>query len=336
MRDPAFWWHPQSRLARCLAPLGGIYGSAAAWRMKRLGQRAPVPVICVGNFGLGGSGKTPLALTLATMLIAHGEKPFFVSRGYGGRAHGPLRVDPAIHNAKDVGDEPLLLARIAPVIVSRDKVAGAMAAVSAGASVIVMDDGFQNPSLVKDLSIIAVDAGRGLGNGFVFPAGPLRAPLSTQLEFADAMIVIGEGAGAQAVSTSGRNRGIPVLDASLIPSPEALARLAGRDVLAFAGIGDPEKFFVTLRHHGIAVSETAVFPDHHPFTAHDLLELALRALEGHLTLVTTAKDYARLSSDPVLGAVLPDIAVLDVTLTLRDEAALWRLVEGALARARVV
>src|SRR5215475_3586260 len=209
MREPAFWWDPDGT-RWWLSPLSGIYGIAAALRMRSPGRRAGVPVICLGNLTVGGAGKTPAALEVGRLLLAAHERPYFLSRGYGGRLAGPVRVDPARHTAAAVGDEPLLLARLAPTIVSRDRVAGAEAAHRDGATVIVMDDGFQNPSLTKDLSIVLVDGRRGVGNSRVVPAGPLRAPLKTQLENAHAIVVVGPPQGAVAVVESAQRLGLAI------------------------------------------------------------------------------------------------------------------------------
>ena len=241
-------------------------GRSRRARLARRGARAAVPVVCIGNLTVGGAGKTPLALALARLLAAAGDAPILLSRGYRGRLAGPLRVDPARHRAADVGDEPLLLARVAPTFVARDRVAGAQAAVAAGASVIVMDDGFQNPSLHKDFSVLVVDGRRGIGNGRVVPAGPLRAPLIAQLARADALVVVGPSHAAAGVAAVARERGVPVFDASLAPDAAAVAALAGARVLAFAGIGDPQKLFATLAGAGIAVAATSSFPDHHRYT----------------------------------------------------------------------
>ncbi len=192
--------------------------------------------------------------------MASGAKPFFLSRGYGGRLAGPLRVDPATHNAADVGDEPLLLARIAPTVVARDRVAGAEIARSGGASVIVMDDGLQNPSLAKDFAIAVIDGRRGIGNGFVFPAGPLRAPLAAQFQRTDALLAVGEISGASGVMQAARTRGVPVFTARLVPERTAVSQLSGRKALAFAGIGDPDKFFATLADAGIDAPVREAFP----------------------------------------------------------------------------
>ena len=214
---------------------------------QRNGVSAGVPVVCIGNPTVGGAGKTPAALTVARMLAADGETPVFLTRGYGGRLAGPVRVDPLQHRAADVGDEPLLLARAHATVVARDRVARARRRRWRRApSVIVMDDGFQNPSLAKDFSVLVVDGRRGIGNGRTIPAGPLRAPLGAQLDRAQALIVVGEGAAAS-VMDEARKRALPVFGARLAPDAAFIASLAGKRVLAFAGIGDPEKFFATLR-----------------------------------------------------------------------------------------
>jgi tetraacyldisaccharide 4'-kinase len=240
MREPPFWWRAAGIEASLLAPAAAIYSAVAARRLKRDGYRAGVPVLCIGNPTVGGAGKTPTALLVASMLAAAGERPVFLSRGYGGCQHGPQLVDPERDRAADVGDEPLLLAREAPTVVARDRVAGAKTAVAAGASVIVMDDGFQNPSLAKDFSVLVVDGRRGIGNGKVFPAGPLRARLDDQLARADALILVGTvGEAAAPVVAAAAARKHPVFRARLAPDRDAIAALAGKRVLAFAGIGDP-------------------------------------------------------------------------------------------------
>src|SRR5947209_14330597 len=264
MREPAFWWGEGSFASALLAPLAALYGAVAQWRLGRGGERAGAPVVCVGNLTVGGAGKTPTALALARMLAAAGERPMFLTRGYGGALAGPLLVDPARHRAREVGDEPLLLARTAPTIVARDRVKGA--GIAGDASVIVMDDGFHNPSLVKDFSVLVVDARRGIGNGRVIPAGPLRAPLDAQLTRAHALVVVGTSSRAAAVAAAARARDIPVLQARLRPDAAFIAGLGGARVLAFAGIGDPEKFFATLADAGVALAARRSFPDHHRYT----------------------------------------------------------------------
>ncbi len=260
-------------------------------RLKREGCRAGVPIICIGNPTLGGAGKTPTALAVARMLKAAGERPVFLSRGYGGRQRGPLLVAPDRDRAADVGDEPLLLARVAPTVVAHDRVEGAKAAQAAGASIIVMDDGFQNPSLAKDFSVLVIDGRRGLGNSRVFPAGPLRAPLDAQLARADAVVLVGAvGEGAAVAGAAAEARKLPLFRAWLEPDREAIATLAGGRVLAFAGIGDPERLFATLREAGIAVAATRNFADHHRYTPADARDLCRQADAEGLMLVTTEKD----------------------------------------------
>jgi tetraacyldisaccharide 4'-kinase len=313
MRAPAFWWHrTPTPLARLLTPASLAYGAIAGRRMSRAGERAPVPVVCIGNFTAGGAGKTPTALMIAALLRSHGHSPAFLTRGYGGRLAGPVPVGPA-HTAAEVGDEPLLLARTAPTVVARHRPAGARLAAQQGASVIVMDDGLQNPSLTKDLSLAVVDGATGLGNRLPLPAGPLRAPLAAQWPRVDAVLVIGSGEAGDAVASEARERGTPVWRGRLRPDPQAAARLSGRRVLAFAGIGRPEKFFETLRECGAQVIATRAFPDHHAFTPGDLASLRAGAVRDDLALVTTEKDAVRLGR-------ADDVAVLPVSLELEDES----------------
>ncbi len=231
MREPPFWWRQGGTAAAMLAPFAAVYGAVAARRLVRNGASAGVPVVCIGNPTVGGAGKTPAALTVARMLAADGETPVFLTRGYGGRLVGPVRVDPLQYRAADVGDEPLLLARVAPTVVAHDRVKGAQMAEAAGASVIVMDDGFQNPSLAKDFSVLVVDGGRGIGNGEIIPAGPLRAPLDAQLDRAQALIVVGEG-DAGGVADQAQKRALPVFRARLTPDASFIASLGGSRLLA--------------------------------------------------------------------------------------------------------
>jgi tetraacyldisaccharide 4'-kinase len=257
----------------------------------------------------------------------------FLSRGYGGTLTG-VRVAPSRHRAADVGDEPLLLARAASVIVARDRVAGAKLAVAAGASVIVMDDGFQNPSLAKDFSVLVVDARRGVGNGSVIPAGPLRAPLAAQLAPSDALLVIGTGAGADDVVKEARARDIPVFTARLRPDAGFVAARRGARVLAFAGIGDPEKFFATLAEAGITVGATRSFPDHHRYTRDEAQTLCDEAARAGFALVTTEKDLARINGDDELTQLAAHAHALPVALAFGHEEAFKTLLLDRLAAAR--
>lgn len=335
MREPDFWWERPGLIARLLTPLALIYGATARWRMNRTGARAGIPVICIGNFTLGGAGKTPTAIAVARLLAAAGEKPLFLSRGYGGKLAGPVRVEVATHSADDVGDEPLLLARVAPVIVSRDRVAGAALAKASGASVIVMDDGLQNPSLAKDLSIAVIDARRGLGNALVFPAGPLRAPLQTQLAHVQALILIGKGAGAAHALELPRDGARILLRARLEPAADALRAIGRRKVFAFAGIGDPEKFFMTLASAGIEAQAEESFPDHHRYTEAEAARILARCDAEKWLPVTTEKDLARMARANGAVARLADTArALPVAFTCEDEETLKKLLRTALIKAR--
>jgi tetraacyldisaccharide 4'-kinase len=337
MREPSFWWRAAGIEACLLAPAAAIYGAVAASRLKRQGHRAGVPVLCIGNPTVGGAGKTPTALLVARMLAATGERPVFLSRGYGGRARGPQLVDPERDRAADVGDEPLLLAREAPTVIARDRAAGAKTAVEAGGSVIVMDDGFQNPSLAKDFSVLVVDGRRGLGNARVFPAGPLRAPLGAQLERADAVVLVGTlGDAARPVVAAAEARKCPVFRARLAPDRDAIAAFAGKRMLAFAGIGDPEKVFATLQEAGVAVAVTKAFADHHRYTPAEAQSLCRQADADGLVLVTTEKDWARLQGEPAMAELAARVRVLPVNLVIEEEAAWGRLLAERMAAARPI
>jgi len=321
MHEPAFWWRPAGLTSGLLSPLAAIYGAVAAWRMVGPGHDAGVPVICVGNPTLGGAGKTPTAIAVTSILDAAGRRPFVLSRGYGGALAGPVQVDAASHRAPDVGDEPLLLANAAPTIVSRDRAAGADAARAAGAGVVVMDDGFQSPGLRKDRSILVVDGRRGIGNGCVFPAGPLRVPLQPQIIRAQALLVIGAGVAGDRVAALAQAHGLPVFRGRLEPDAAALAALKQKPVLAFAGIGDPEKFFATLREAGIEVRRTMAFPDHHRYRRIEVRDLIGRAESEGLVLVTTEKDAARLAGQDDVAALLGVARTLPVTLKVAEDGA---------------
>jgi tetraacyldisaccharide 4'-kinase len=343
MREPSFWWRRAGAMSALLAPLAAAYGAIAARRLARDGRRAGVPVVCIGNLTVGGAGKTPLALALGQFLKAFGEEPVFLSRGYGGRLAGPLAVEATRHRAEDVGDEPLLLARVAPTIVARDRVEGANAAMALGASVVVMDDGFQNPSLQKDLSILVIDAGRGVGNGRVIPAGPLRAPIAAQIARADALVEIeslprarGTSAASLVATTlaQARRRGIPVFHARIVPDVACLAALAPARVLAFAGIGNPGKFFATLAGAGIEVAATRRYADHHVYTKADAAVLCEQADRQGLLLVTTEKDLIRLRGDEAAAMLAARARALPITLAIDDEQTLMKLTLARLAAAR--
>jgi tetraacyldisaccharide 4'-kinase len=278
-------------------------------------KKSPVPVICVGNLVAGGAGKTPVALSLGGRLRGRGMTVHFLARGYGGRAAGPLRVDPDSHAASEVGDEALLLARIAPTWIARDRT-GAIAAAAKGAQAIVMDDGFQDPAVDKDFSIVVVDGAFGFGNACVIPAGPLREPIARGLARADALAVIGADAWGVAAHPDVRSSGLPILAAAVEPGPGA-SRLRGRPVVAFAGIGVPGKFFTLLENCGCRVVGTHAFPDHHPYAAAEIASLKSEAAGKTATLVTTEKDFVRLPHSLREG-----IRAVPIALKWSDEAAL--------------
>lgn len=327
MRAPSFWYRERPGLAgHLLSPLGALYGAVASRRMARAPDwRSPLPVVCIGNPTVGGAGKTPTAIAVAGRLAELGRRPVFLSRGYGGKIEKPTVVDPAAHGAGEVGDEALLLASRGPAVVSPDRVAGAREAESLG-DVIVMDDGFQNPALAKTLSLLVVDGARGIGNGLCLPAGPMRAPLQAQLSHADALLVIGEGEPGERLAAAS---GLPVLLARLAPDAQARADLEGERVLAFAGIGRPEKFFASLEACGAQIAGRRSFPDHHRFTASEAAALLSQASKVGARPVTTQKDMMRLQdAHPDLAAAS---AVLPVGLELNGDSA--RVLDRLLARA---
>jgi tetraacyldisaccharide 4'-kinase len=328
MRAPAFWWRKAGAAAAALAPLAALYGAVAASRLRRGGAAVGCPVVCIGDLTVGGGGKTPAALAAARLLEDAGEQPVFLTRGYGGRLPGPLVMQPGVHRAGDVGDEPLLLARAHPTVVARERAAGARLARARGASVIVMDDGFQNPALAKDCAVLAVDAARGIGNGYVLPAGPLRAPLAAQLARAHAVLAIGEGAAADPVLQAARDTGLAVFRGRLEPSAKALAALRDRPLLAFAGIGHPEKFFATLQTAGLDVRARRAFPDHHPYTAADARRLLGEAEAQGLTLVTTEKDFVRVDADGAVAELAQRASALPVSLVIADETTFAAFLRG--------
>jgi len=334
MREPAFWHRPRSFTSYLLWPLGAVYGAITAQRMQRQGFEAGVPVVCVGNYHMGGAGKTPTVLALANILRELGENPVVLSRGYGGERRGPVMVDPEKHTAREVGDEPLMLAAHLPVAVARDRVEGVALAKSRLASVILMDDGFQNPALAKHVALVVIDSERGIGNGLVFPAGPLRAPLAPQLARTDALVVIGTGAAAKAVAAAVAAAGRPVLAARLVPDAAAVTKLRGKRVLAFAGIGDPARFFRTLQASGIEVSQQKAFADHHCFSAGEIEALVADARRDGLILVTTEKDLVRLRGEAELSALAGEIVPFPVTLQFDDAEALRKFLTDRLFKAR--
>lgn len=332
MRAPAFWWRsPPSLTARLLQPLGAIYGAITLSRMRRNGAAPGLPVICVGNFVAGGAGKTPTTLALAAMLRALGETPFVLSRGYGGSLTGPLQVEPGRHGPAETGDEPLLMARHVATVVARERPAGAALALSRGASLIVMDDGLQNPSLAKDLRLAVVDGAVGIGNGLCLPAGPLRAPLAGQLGEIDAIVLIGAGAAGQTVAARAHEAGKPVLRARLALGDGLRARLAGLPILAASGIGRPEKFTATLREAGAQIREERHYGDHHPYSAGDVEALIAEARRLRCMVAVTEKDMVKLA--PLWPAAEMDrLLPVPVQLVFEDPEAVLALLRRVLER----
>lgn len=319
MRAPDFWHRDAGLLAFVLAPLGWIYAAATARRLAKGGAyRAPVPVICIGNINIGGTGKTPTAIAMAEALIAMNAKPHFVSRGYGGSLQGPIQVQDGQHKASETGDEPLLLAGFAPTWVAKDRAAGVKAAVQAGADVIILDDGFQNPAVVKDLNVVVVDATRGFGNGRVIPAGPLREPAQVGLARADLVVCIG----AHPPHKRPLEFGVPTVRGQLSPLRTGMA-WKDMPVLAFAGIGNPQKFFDTLSAAGAKLIHAEALSDHQPLTTALMTRLEAEAKLRRAQMVTTEKDAVRLPD-----AFRAKVLTFPVRLVLHD----WKPLHAALAK----
>ncbi len=331
MRAPDFWNNPADApglAARLLAPLGALYGGATARRLRRAPDHvAAVPVICVGNLSAGGTGKTPTVIALAGRW---GEGTQVVTRGHGGTLEGPVLVDPRKHDAREVGDEPLLIAAFTPVWVARDRAAGVRAAETAGARLILLDDGFQNPSVAKTASIVVADAARGFGNGYCIPAGPLREPVGAGLARADVVLSIGPPemqarfgriwGGALAAG------GVPRAQGALVPLQTGMD-WAGLRVLAFAGIGYPQKFFATLAGLGAHILRAEALEDHQPLTPPLIARLQQEARLLGAQLVTTEKDAARMPA-----SFRREVLTVPVRLELDDWAPLDALIRDAQAR----
>ncbi|MGV2107593.1 tetraacyldisaccharide 4'-kinase [Agrobacterium vitis] len=329
------WWKKAGFPALALWPLSFLYGRIAARRMRGSSAYAPaLPVICIGNVTLGGAGKTPTALALAKAALAMGLKPGFLSRGYGGTVRRPTLVDPGHHTAKDVGDEPLLLASVAPTVVASRRREGAKELERQGMDLIIMDDGFQSAQIRIDCAVVVTDSYKGDGNGFVFPAGPLRAPLAIQFQKLDMLLVVGKGDAAIPMVRRAARMGKPVLTAQLHPLPGP--NLRGQRLLAYAGIADPEKFYRTLREMGGDIVVAKGFGDHQPLSAAAIAELIEEAEANNLLLVTTAKDQARLrgASQDRAQELLAKSTVIEIEMIFDDPAVPARVIDQAQDRFR--
>ncbi len=321
-RAPGFWERGRGGFAApALAPLAALWTAVTRRRLARgQAERVGVPVICVGNLTIGGTGKTPAVLAIAARLQGRGLSVVVVSRGYGGRLAGPVRVEPERHAADEVGDEPLLLAASVPVWIGRDRAAAARAAAEGGGEIVLLDDGFQNPGLAKDLSILVVDALARFGNGRVIPAGPLREPVADGITRSDLLLAVGDPTPLLA-EWPGLAR-LPCLEGRIEPLATGMP-WAGLRVLAFAGIGRPEKFFATLRGLGAEVLRTRAFADHEPYSRPILERLEAEARGLGAQLVTTEKDAVRLPD-----AFRRSVLVLPVRMEIRD----WAAFDAAVAR----
>lgn len=339
--DEPSWWYPadaQSRgwQQRILTPVAWMYGRAMERRFQsRLGYRSRFPIICVGNFVAGGTGKTPLTQFIAARMVARNLAPVVLSRGYGGAMKGPLQVDSSRHRAAEVGDEPLLLSRTAPVVIARDRRAGVqfIEREISPASVVIMDDGLQNPSLKKDLSIALIDGVRGIGNGEVIPSGPLRGKLDFQLGLVDAIVVNGSGGNHRVLHHLKQRFPGPVLQADVVPTADT-DWLKERPVLAYSGIANPKRFFALLERLGAELADVRTFGDHHQFKDQEAADLLSAAHGKGAQLVTTEKDWVRLSLE---GGALADLQAASRSVPIRlrfadqDEGRMSALIDAALA-----
>jgi len=319
MRAPEFWHHPPGLAATLLSPLEKVW-KAGSWvrRQRARPYRASIPIVCVGNLVAGGSGKTPVVLSLARRLIDAGQSVHIVTRGYGGRLAGPGRVELLTHDAVAVGDEALLLAEVAPCWVARDRAAGMAAATRAGATLVLLDDGFQNPDVTPDCAILVVDSAYAFGNRHLIPAGPLREPIMAGLARADAMVLLGDAPAPIELRGTAR----PMFRACLTPTQPMTSK---RPYLAFAGLGRPQKFFDTLREAGVSILAAHAFGDHHVYRPAEIATLRQEAARAGATLITTAKDWVRLPPALRVG-----IDKLDVEIRWRDDPAITQFVLDAI------
>ena len=322
IRTPQFWHQPRGVLAYSLWPLGWLYGAATAWRQSRASQahQASCPVICVGNINAGGTGKTPVVIALAEHLKQRGRQVVALSRGYGGRVAMPALVDPKRHGAAKVGDEPLLISAFCPVVVARKRVEGLALALAQNPDVILMDDGFQDPTVRKDFSVVVVNAALGFGNGFCVPAGPLREPLAKGLARADLYLSIGDPAAQRRFAALEPGQAHLRVEGQIKPLLTGMP-WQGLPVLAFAGIAHPEKFFATLRDLGANVLGCEALSDHEPLSLPLMKRLAAKARALNAQLVCTEKDAARLPAQ-----YQRDVLALPVRLEIKD----WSKIDNKL------
>lgn len=332
---PPFWWTKTGWQAICLYPLSFVYGRiSGAILQHRRRHPLSVPVICVGNFTVGGAGKTPTAIAIARAAKARGLIPGFLSRGYGGSLDVTTVVDPHHHRSTAVGDEPLLLAREALTVISRRRVAGAEKLVAEGADLIIMDDGFQSARLQVDYALIVIDSMRGIGNGWVVPSGPVRAPIPVQMRHVDAILKVGKGDAADQFVRQASRSGKPVLVANVMP--QSGGDLSGRSVLAYAGIADPRKFYRTLEELGAVIADRQDFPDHHHLADDEISDLLARSEKQGLQLVTTAKDKVRLAGGHGRAAELQGKSkVVDVDMVFDDPKAPDLIIDRAIEACRL-
>lgn len=331
-KTPAWWYDGSRVLPALLSPVSLVWNSVAKlhWTFSRK-YSSKLPVICIGNLTAGGAGKTPAALAIARILQQEGAKPAFLTRGYGGRKKGPHLVDRNSDLAGEVGDEPLLLSRVAPTVVAADRAKGAQLIETLEADVIIMDDGFQNPGLTKDLSILVIDCTTGIGNGRVLPAGPLRANLDQQLARAQAVVMIGDGSAGDALIPHLKAFNLALFDAEIQVKDKA-TWLKSEPVIAFAGIGNPDKFFAMIEKLGGQLKGRVAFPDHHVFSRHEADDLLRRAKDEDALLVTTEKDLARIDGTDGLERLKREVKALPVRLRFKDQGRLKRQLSRTLKR----
>lgn len=327
-KTPEFWWNDQNFMRRLLLPLSWVYGYFARRTLER--KNVPtidLPVLCVGNFTLGGTGKTPVVIALAKAAKKHGLVPGIVSRGFGGKITNAHIVDTEIDRARDVGDEPLLLAQHAPVAIATNRLEAAKLLLEQGCNLILMDDGFQSRRLFIDYALIVVDGLRGFGNSAVFPAGPLRAPLEAQFAYTDSMLMIGNSDNSDHVIRLAARAAKPLEFAHLAPSVNG--KVEGKSFLAFAGIGNPQKFFRSIIELKGKIEQTRIYADHHFYNNSDLQDIIKTAVANNLCLATTAKDFARLKTDGQ-DKKLKNLFVFDVDVAFDDPDFCQNIIDATL------